>query len=66
MFAILAGMKKINLFLTEQQIAAMHALADQRGLGFAEMVRRLLDNALEQETFRQQRVREAPLTRRTP
>lgn len=39
-------MKRITLFLTEQQIAAIQAIATSTGLKFAEVLRRLLDTAL--------------------
>jgi hypothetical protein len=44
--AILIRMKRVSVFLTEQQIAALHALAAQTGLKFAELLRRIIDNAL--------------------
>jgi hypothetical protein len=46
-------MKRVSVFLTEQQIAALHALAAQTGLKFAELLRRIIDEALEEERQRQ-------------
>jgi predicted DNA binding CopG/RHH family protein len=45
-------MKRVSVFLTEQQIAALHALAAQTGLKFAELLRRILDAALAHEEKR--------------
>jgi len=42
-------MKKISVMLTEQQIATVHRIARETGLKFAEVLRRLLDKALETE-----------------
>lgn len=44
---MLYGMKRVSMFLTEQQIAALQALAAETGLKIAELVRRLLDQGLE-------------------
>ena len=40
-------MKRISVFLTEQQIAALHAWSAATGLRFAELLRRIVDQALE-------------------
>jgi hypothetical protein len=40
-------MKRVNIYLTEQQIAALQKLARETGLKFAELVRRLLDEGLQ-------------------
>jgi predicted DNA binding CopG/RHH family protein len=40
-------MKRISVFLTEQQIAALQAMAAQSGLKFAEVLRRLIDKAMD-------------------
>jgi predicted DNA binding CopG/RHH family protein len=42
-------MKRISVFLTEQQIAALQALAKETGLKFAELLRRIVDKALEEQ-----------------
>ena len=43
---MLSPMKKVNLYMTEQQIAALQQLAKLTGLKFAELVRRLLDEGI--------------------
>jgi Arc/MetJ-type ribon-helix-helix transcriptional regulator len=40
-------MKRINVYLTDQQIAMVEQLVQQTGLKFAELLRRLLDEALQ-------------------
>jgi Arc/MetJ-type ribon-helix-helix transcriptional regulator len=40
-------MKRINVYLTDQQIAMVEHLVQQTGLKFAELIRRLLDEALQ-------------------
>jgi hypothetical protein len=39
-------MKRINVYLTEKQIAALQQLSKETGLKFAELVRRLLDEGI--------------------
>jgi hypothetical protein len=39
-------MKRISVNLTEQQIATVHQIARETGLKFAEVLRRLIDDAL--------------------
>jgi hypothetical protein len=39
-------MKRISVNLTEKQIATLHQIARESGLKFAEVLRRLLDDAL--------------------
>jgi Ribbon-helix-helix protein, copG family len=45
-------MKRVNIYLTEQQIAALQQLSLETGLKVAELVRRLIDNALEAREHR--------------
>lgn len=40
------GMKRINLFLTDQQIATLKDLSQKTGLSYAELIRRAIDNYL--------------------
>jgi Arc/MetJ-type ribon-helix-helix transcriptional regulator len=40
-------MKRINVYLTDQQIAMVEQLVQETGLKFAELIRRLLDEALQ-------------------
>lgn len=54
-YSILLCMKRISVFLTEQQIAALKDMAAQTGLKFAELVRRLIDKALEEFRERHRR-----------
>jgi predicted DNA binding CopG/RHH family protein len=39
-------MKRISVFLTKQQIAALQDVAAQTGLKFAELIRRMIDAGL--------------------
>lgn len=48
-------MKRISVFLTEHQIAALQEMAAQTGLKFAELLRRMIDETLEQFHERQRR-----------
>jgi predicted DNA-binding protein len=40
------GMKRTNIFLPEQQLAELRALANATGLSVAELVRRAIDQYL--------------------
>jgi hypothetical protein len=40
-------MKRVSLFLTTSQITALHKLSEATGLKFAELVRRFIDEGLE-------------------
>jgi len=42
-------MKRISVYLTEQQIAQLQILAQRLGLSFSEVLRRLLDEQLRKE-----------------
>ena len=48
-YAIIMSMKKISVMLTEQQIATLHQIAQETGIRFGELLRRLLDKALKEE-----------------
>ena len=39
-------MHRTNLFLTEQQIAALKAMAKKTGLSYSELIRRAIDEYL--------------------
>jgi Ribbon-helix-helix protein, copG family len=39
-------MKRINVYLTDQEIAALQRLSQETGLKVAELVRRLLDEGI--------------------
>jgi Ribbon-helix-helix domain len=39
-------MKRVNVYLTEQQIAALQQLSKQTGLKFAELMRRMIDEGI--------------------
>lgn len=43
-------MHRVNLFLTEQQIAALKKLAAKSGLTYSELVRRAIDEYLKRES----------------
>ena len=42
------GMKKVSLSLTDYEIAALHAWSAATGLTMAEILRRLIDQALKE------------------
>lgn len=42
-------MKRITVYITEQQVASIQALVVQTGLKWAEVLRRLIDEALVQQ-----------------
>jgi hypothetical protein len=48
-------MKRINVYLTEQQIAALQQWSHETGLKFAELLRRVIDDALEDRRERTQK-----------
>jgi hypothetical protein len=39
-------MKRVTVYLTEQQIVALQELSQETGLKFAELMRRLIDEGL--------------------
>ena len=47
-FAIYSAMKRITVYITEHEFTAIQHAADTAGIKFAEMLRRLLDEALQQ------------------
>ena len=47
-------MKRVSVFLTEQQIAGLQQYAKATGLKFAEVLRRIIDAALAQERRRRE------------
>jgi hypothetical protein len=49
---IIPPMKRITLFITEQQIAAIQAMAATSGLKFAEILRRMIDESLARQQER--------------
>jgi len=51
-------MKRINVYLTDQEIAALQQLSQDTGLKFAELVRRLIDEGI----ARRASVRAQPLS----
>ena len=48
-------MKRITVYVTEQEFTALHVMAEARGLKFAEILRRILDKAIEDERERLRR-----------
>jgi predicted DNA-binding protein len=44
-------MKKVTTFLTDQELAALQALAERTGLKFADVLRRIIDKGLEESEW---------------